>query len=67
MDFFLWGTVKQYIYREHINSREELQEKIIEAFATITPEMLRNTQQSVIRRNTQLCIQCNGGHFEHLV
>lgn len=44
LDFFLCGTIKQYIYREHINSREELQEKIIEAFATVTPEMVHNAQ-----------------------
>jgi len=66
LDFFLWSTVKHYIYRERINNREELNEKIIEAFATITPEMLRNTQQNLIRR-AQLCLQCDGGHFEHLL
>lgn len=66
LDFFLWGTVKQYLYRERINSREELEERIIEAFATVTPEMLRNAQQSLIQR-ARLCIQCGGEHFEHLL
>ncbi|XP_071576602.1 uncharacterized protein, partial [Temnothorax nylanderi] len=66
LDFFLWGTVKQYVYRERIDSREELEGRMIEAFATVTPEMMRNAQQSLIRR-ARLCIQCGGGHFEHLL
>lgn len=66
LDFFLWGTVKEYVYQEQINTREELEGKIIEAFATITEEMLLNAQQSLIRR-ARLCIQCDGGHFEHLL
>ena len=35
LDCFLQSTIKEYIYREHINNREELQEKIIGAFAIV--------------------------------
>lgn len=66
MDFFLWGTIKQYVYRERIDNREELEGRVIEAFAIVTPEMLRNAQQSLLQR-ARLCIQCDGGHFEHLL
>ncbi|EZA61385.1 hypothetical protein X777_12292 [Ooceraea biroi] len=66
LDFFLWSTIKQYVYHERIDSREELQNKIIEAFAIVTPEMVHNTQRSLLRR-ARLCIECNGGHFEHLL
>lgn len=64
--FFLWGTIKQYVYRERIDNREELEGRVIEAFAIVTPEMLRNAQQSLLQR-ARLCIQCDGGHFEHLL
>ena len=66
LDFFLWGTIKEYVYRVPINTVEELNYRIIEAFAIITPEMLERSRQSFIRR-AQLCIEMDGGHFEHLL
>lgn len=66
MDFFLWGHIKNYVYKESIDSRIELQNKIIEAFATITPNMVANAATSLLRR-AQLCIECNGGQFEQLL
>lgn len=66
LDFFLWGTIKEYVYRERVNSREELQNRIVEAFASINEEMVRNAQENLLRR-ARLCVQCNGGQFEHLL
>jgi hypothetical protein len=66
MDFFLWGHIKQYAYKEQIEDRDELEDKIIEAFATITPDMVLNATTSLLRR-AQLCIECHGGHFEQLL
>lgn len=66
LDYFLWGHIKEYVYKEEINTREELEGKIIEAIATITQEMITKTTNSLLRR-AQLCIECNGGHFEHLL
>lgn len=66
MDFFLWGHIKQYVYKEQIDDRVELQDKIIEAIATITPDMITSATTSLLRR-AQLCIECHGGHFEQLL
>ena len=66
LDFFLWGTIKEYVYRTPINNVQELRDRIDEAFATITPEMLQRSRENLIRR-AQLCIEMNGGHFEHLL
>lgn len=66
LDYFLWGHIKEYVYKEQINTREELEERITEAIATITPEMIIKTTNSLLRR-AQLCIDCNGGHFEQLL
>lgn len=43
-----------------------LEGKIIEAIATIIQEMITKTTNSLLRR-AQLCIECNGDHFEHLL
>jgi hypothetical protein len=66
LDFFLWGHMQNYIYFEPIATLEELNGKIVEAIATITPEMLQNTKRSLIRR-ANLCIEMHGGHFEQLL
>lgn len=66
LDYFLWSHIKEQVYKQQINNREELHERIIEAIATITPEMVTNATNNLLRR-AQLCIQCDGGHFEHLL
>lgn len=65
LDFFLWGHLKEYVYRETINNMEQLQGRIDEALATVTPEMIAAAQRNLIRR-ARLCIRMGGGHFEHL-
>lgn len=63
MDFFLWGRVKDIVYREVSQDEDELKGRIAEAFQQITPEMLRNTQENFLRR-IDMCVARNGGHFE---
>lgn len=65
MDYFFWGHIKEYVYHNPINNREKLEERIIEAIASITPEMIQNAGRNLIRR-AQLCIQLEG-HFEHML
>jgi hypothetical protein len=62
----LWNQCKDYIYQKSIDTLEELDDKFHEAIVTITPEMLENAQQNLIRRATT-CIESNGGHFEHCI
>jgi hypothetical protein len=66
LDYFLWGYMKNYVYRELVNSLEQLDDRLHEALATITPQMIQGAQASLIRR-ARLCIQIGGGHFEHLL
>jgi hypothetical protein len=66
LDYFLWGHVKNYVYREPVNSLEQLDDRLHEALATITPQVIQGAQASLIRR-ARLCIQIGGGHFEQLL
>lgn len=66
LDFFLWGHVKSIVYREPVNTEAELRDRLQEAFQTVTPDMINNSQASLIRR-AQLCVQMNGRNFEHLL
>lgn len=66
LDYFLWGHLKQYIYdRVVINNLDDLEDRIVEALATVTPEMIQRAVLDLSRR-ARLCLQMEGGHFEHL-
>jgi hypothetical protein len=68
LDFFLWGHVKNIVYRGPIVTEEQLSGRVQETFATITetPEMVTNSKLSLLRR-ARLYLQMNGGHFDHLL
>lgn len=66
MDFFVWGHMKEFIYRESIDSDIELLAKLTESLEIITPQMIQRAYQNLIKR-ARLCIEVQGGHFEHLL
>lgn len=62
-DFFLWGYIKDIVYRTRVYTVIELRERITAAFLQVSNEMLENTwmelehRLDVVRAN-------NGGHVE---
>jgi hypothetical protein len=59
--------VKNVVYNRPIHNAEDLRNRLQEAFGTIiTPEMARASKLNSLRR-AQLCLEMNGGHFEHLL
>jgi len=44
LDYFLWGYVKEFIYKNPIETLEELEEQFHCATGSITSEMLQLTQ-----------------------
>lgn len=67
-DSFLWGALKSKVYSVVINNENELRGRIRGAVRDIAADedMLRRVQMNFVRR-INLCIQENGGHFEHLL
>jgi hypothetical protein len=72
LDFFLWGCLKQLIYdgRDPVQSVGELQERIQAGFDVLRARehegIIFNATHNVITR-AHLCLNENGGHFEHLL
>lgn len=67
LDFYLWGYMKQLVYKNQINTRDELMERIEIAKITITQNLQQfNVIGSIIRRS-EACILNNGGHFEQFL
>jgi hypothetical protein len=64
LDFYLWGDVKRVVYSTQPESREELIERITNAFDSIRQNnTLFDVERSVIHR-VNLCLKNEGGHFE---
>lgn len=66
LDYYLWGHSKSLVYETQVNTRAELRQRIIDVFQQIrhNPEVLRAATQSILDR-VNLCINAEGGHFEH--
>jgi hypothetical protein len=65
LDFFLWGTLKDKVYKTPVNTREELLGRI-----RITSEEIKNTFVNLnneIRLRLNLCAETGGTHFENLI
>ncbi|GBM30110.1 hypothetical protein AVEN_156274-1 [Araneus ventricosus] len=64
MDFFLWGYLKQQVYATPPPALQDLQRRITDACANVTPTMLHRVQRKVQAR-VQMCIVAFGEKFEH--
>jgi len=65
-DFFLWGYVKDYVFRELPTTITELKAKIRDAISSISEDTLKNVVKNTEFRIRYL-IRQNGAHFENLL
>lgn len=66
MDFFVFPHLKNRIFKTPVANLQDLQQRIIDECALITPAMLQNAFNSMKRRVT-LGIENNGQQFQHLL
>ena len=68
-DFFcLWGRMNSEVYKENVNTRDELVARIMNSAALIKQEGqddLRRATRTVAKR-VENCIEVDGEIFEHL-
>lgn len=64
-DFFLWGYLKDVVYRRAPTTRENMKERIRAACRAVPRDVLLRTVDAFERR-VQTCLNMNGGIFEHL-
>jgi hypothetical protein len=66
-DFCLWGWMKSEVYKEKVNTRDELVACIMNSAALIKQERqddLRRATRTIAKR-IEKCIEVDGGIFEH--
>ena len=68
-DFCLWGWMKSEVYKEKVNTRDELVARIMNSAALIKQERqddLRRATRTIAKRVGK-CIEVDDGIFEHLL
>ena len=63
LDFFLWGYVKDIVYRTKVRDVSDLQQRIIEALDTVTVDMLARTWLEIEYR-LDILRATDGAHVE---
>jgi hypothetical protein len=63
LDFFLWGHLKEIVYRDPPTDMENLTAKFHAAVTTIDADKLRRVQATIPRR-VAACRRMNGGHLD---
>ena len=66
LDFFLWGYLKNIIYKTPIKDLNELKIKINNEIKSISKETLCNVFGNISKR-MELCIEVGRDHFENLL
>ena len=66
LDFFLWGCVKDLVYKPPLPQNNlDLRARITAAIETVDHQMLQRTWAKIDYR-FDLCRVTNGAHIEHL-
>jgi len=69
LDFCLWGWMKSEVYKEKVNTGNELVARFVNSAALIKQERqddLRRATRTIAKR-VEKCIEVDGGIFEHLL
>jgi hypothetical protein len=63
LDFYFWGYVKQTVYSVRIHNIQHSKQRIREAAASVTPDVLGRVWQEMEYRS-DVCRATNGAHIE---
>jgi len=66
VDYTVWGVLQEQVYREKIQTVEELQQCITEMWARLEKHVIDNAAKQW-RKRLCACVAANSGHFEHLL
>ena len=66
LDFYLWETLKNVVYRRNPATLAALWEEIEIVCAAIAEDTFADVARTVVQR-TQECADTHGGHFEQLL
>ena len=67
LDFCLWEWMKSEVYKEKVNTRDELVARIMNSAALIKQERLDDLRRATrtIAKRVEKCVEFEGGIFKH--
>jgi hypothetical protein len=65
-DFFLWGFLKDRVFRRRIITIQELKQAIVDEVAAIDEDLRRRVYGN-FRKRLQECIDLKGGHLSDVI
>ena len=68
-DICLWGRMKSEVYKDKVNTRDELAARIVNSAALIKQEHQDDLRRATctITKSVEKYIEVDGGIFEHLL
>jgi len=69
LGFCVWGWMESEVYKEKVNTREELVARIMNSAALIKQERQDDLRRAtrIIAKRVEKSIEVDGGIFEHLL
>jgi len=69
LDFCLWGWMKSKVYKEKVNTRDEMVARIMNCAAFIKQERQDDHRRATrtVAKRVEICIEVDGGIFERLL
>ena len=69
LDFCLWGWMKREVYKEKINTRDELVARIMNSAALLKQERQDDHRRATrtVAKRVEKCTEVGGEIFEHLL
>lgn len=66
MDYYLWGRLKEIVYRTAPTTKDDMKDRIREACRRLSEEEVRHAVDNVSQR-VERCLEAGGRHFEHIM
>ncbi|KYN42465.1 hypothetical protein ALC56_03124 [Trachymyrmex septentrionalis] len=63
-DYYLWGRIKDLIYRERPTIKEDMIRRICKAIRSLDADKIFHAT-SHFQTKVLACVEVNGSHFEH--
>lgn len=66
LDFYLWGNLKEKVYKDTPESLDCLEHNITQSIRNIVVEEIELVFKNMMKR-LQMCLDCDGHHFQHFM
>lgn len=64
LDFYLWGRIKEIVYKTPVTTREDLENRVRTALGSIEGEEIKKVTNEHVITTIHECLRANGGHFK---